>query len=105
MDFEEFPADVQEDMLSALTLLPRAANRITLSRSRVLMVVCLKLRSGIEGDAFRVLYVVKIGEDIWVIHAFKRNQKKGTRRLKGRLILSRTSKRLRRLYNEQQRRI
>ncbi len=32
-----------------------------------------------RGDAFRVVYAVQIGEDIWVIHAF---QKKSTQGIK-----------------------
>ena len=32
-----------------------------------------------HGDAFRVVYAVQLGEDIWVVHAF---QKKSTRGIK-----------------------
>lgn len=35
--------------------------------------IALKYRS----DAFRVLYAVKIGADIWVIHAFQKKSKTG----------------------------
>ena len=30
-----------------------------------------------RGDAFRTLYAVKIGEAIWVIHAFQKKSKSG----------------------------
>ena len=30
-----------------------------------------------RGDAFRVIYAVKIGADIWVIHAFQKKSKAG----------------------------
>lgn len=30
-----------------------------------------------RGDVFRVLYVAKIGADIWVIHAFQKKSKSG----------------------------
>ena len=30
-----------------------------------------------RGDAFRVIYAVKIGEDIWVIHTFQKKAKTG----------------------------
>jgi phage-related protein len=30
-----------------------------------------------RGDAFRVLYAVQIGADIWVIHAFQKKSKSG----------------------------
>ena len=32
-----------------------------------------------RGDAFRLVYAVQIGDDIWVVHAF---QKKSTRGIK-----------------------
>jgi phage-related protein len=32
-----------------------------------------------RGDAFRVVYAVQLGEDIWVVHVF---QKKSTRGIK-----------------------
>ena len=32
-----------------------------------------------RGDAFRVVYAVQFGEDVWVVHAF---QKKSTRSIK-----------------------
>jgi phage-related protein len=35
----------------------------------------IALRS--RGDAFRVIYAVKIGTDIWVIHAFQKKSKTG----------------------------
>jgi phage-related protein len=30
-----------------------------------------------RGDAFRVVYVLRIGTDIWVIHAFQKKSKSG----------------------------
>ena len=30
-----------------------------------------------RGDAFRLIYAIKIGDDIWVIHAFKKKSKSG----------------------------
>ena len=30
-----------------------------------------------RGDAFRVLYAVQIGDDLWVIHAFQKKSKSG----------------------------
>ena len=32
-----------------------------------------------RGDAFRVIYAVKIGADIWVIHAFQKKSKTGAK--------------------------
>ena len=30
-----------------------------------------------RGDAFRVLYAVQLGDDLWVIHAFQKKSKTG----------------------------
>ena len=30
-----------------------------------------------RGDAFRVVYAVQLGEDLWVVHAFQKKSKSG----------------------------
>lgn len=30
-----------------------------------------------RGDAFRIVYVLQLGEDIWVVHAFQKKSKTG----------------------------
>jgi phage-related protein len=30
-----------------------------------------------RGEAFRVVYAVHLGEDIWVVHAFQKKSKRG----------------------------
>ncbi len=32
-----------------------------------------------EGDAFRVVYAVQIGEDLWVMHAFQKKSTQGVK--------------------------
>ncbi|MBI5524447.1 MAG: type II toxin-antitoxin system RelE/ParE family toxin [Desulfarculus sp.] len=75
--FEDFPRDVQGDMLSALTI---AAEGSKPDKAKPFKgvdggVFEIALRHG--GDAFRVIYAVKIGEDIWVLHAFQKKSKSG----------------------------
>lgn len=36
-----------------------------------------EIASRYRGDAFRVLYAVKIDTDIWVLHAFRKKSKSG----------------------------
>lgn len=76
-DFEEFPDDVQSDMLDALTV---AAGGDMSGKAKPfkgveggVFEIALKHR----GDAFRTLYAVKIDVDIWVIHAFQKKSKSG----------------------------
>jgi phage-related protein len=76
-DFEEFPEDVQSDMLDALTTAAEGgksdkAKPVTGVDGGVFE-IALKHR----GDAFRTLYALKIAEDIWVVHAFQKKSKKG----------------------------
>lgn len=76
-DFEDFPSDVQSDMLDALTL---AAEGEMSGKAKPfkgidggVFVIALRYR----GDAFRTIYAVKIGVDVWVIHAFQKKSKSG----------------------------
>jgi phage-related protein len=76
-DFEDFPHGAQLDMARALTILaegrrPDIAKPLTGFGSGV-MELALKHR----GDAFRVVYALQIGDDIWVIHAFQKKSKTG----------------------------
>src|ERR1700733_1512170 len=76
-DFEDFPEGAQLDMARALTILaegrmPDIAKPLTGFGSGV-MELALKHR----GDAFRVVYALQIGDDIWVLHAFQKKSKTG----------------------------
>ena len=76
-DFEDFPDGARLDMARALTILaegrmPDIAKPLTGFGSGV-MELALKHR----GDAFRVVYALRIGVDIWVIHAFQKKSKSG----------------------------
>jgi phage-related protein len=76
-DFEDFPQGAQIEMARALTILaegrmPDVAKPLTGLGAGV-MELALKHR----GDAFRVVYALHIGDDIWVIHAFQKKSKSG----------------------------
>jgi phage-related protein len=76
-DFEDFPTGAQIEMARALTILaegrmPDIAKPLTGFGPGV-MELALKHR----GDAFRVVYALQIGDDIWVIHAFQKKSKSG----------------------------
>ena len=76
-DFEEFPEDVQGDMLSALTI---AAEGSKSDRAKPFKGVgggVFEIALRHRGDAFRVIYAVKIGADIWAIYAFQKRSKAG----------------------------
>lgn len=76
-DFDDFPEGAQIEMARALTILaegqmPDIAKPLAGFGSGV-MELALKYR----GDAFRLVYALQIGDDIWVIHAFQKKSKTG----------------------------
>lgn len=76
-DFEEFPYDVQGDMLSALTIAAEGGKSDNTKPFKGIEGGVFEIALKHHGDAFRVLYAVKIGTDIWVIHAFQKKSKTG----------------------------
>ncbi len=78
-DFEDFPAPVQMDAIRALTVAAegRMADHVKPLKGFDTGVMEIVLRH--RGDAFRVVYAVQIGEELWVVHAF---QKKSTQGIK-----------------------
>lgn len=76
-DFEAFPAEVRTDLLDALTLaaLGTMSNKAKPFKGVDGGVFEIALRH--RGDAFRAIYAIKIGTDIWVIHAFQKKSKSG----------------------------
>ena len=76
-DFNDFPERVQDAMLRALTMVaegghPDIAKPLTGLGSGV-----LELALRFRGDAYRLVYGVQLGDDVWVIHAFQKKSKIG----------------------------
>jgi len=76
-DFVEFPADVQLDMLSALTIAAEGGKSDSAKPLKGFDGGVFEIALRHRGDAFRVIYAVKVGTDIWVIHAFQKKSKAG----------------------------
>ena len=76
-DFEDFPQPVQVEALRALTVAAEGSKadnvKPLLGFDGGVFEVVLKQR----GNAFRVVYAVQIGADIWVLHAFQKKSTKG----------------------------
>lgn len=94
-DFEDFPQGARDELLDALTAVadggrPSIAKPLTGLDSGV-MELALRHR----GDAFRVVYALQVGADIWVIHAFQKKSKSGIKTPKQEIDLVR--ERLKRL--------
>ena len=76
-DFEEFPDEVQDDMLNALTIAAEGSKSDKAKPFKGVDGGVFEIALRHRGDAFRAIYAVKIGADIWVIHAFQKKSKAG----------------------------
>lgn len=76
-DFDEFPQNVQNDMLDALTIAAEGSKSDKAKPFKGLDGGVFEIALKHRGDAFRTLYVVKIDTDIWVLHAFQKKSKTG----------------------------
>ncbi|MSQ51633.1 MAG: type II toxin-antitoxin system RelE/ParE family toxin [Betaproteobacteria bacterium] len=75
--FDLFPKDAREICVDALTL---AAERGKASIAKPLKGLgpgIFEIALPYQGNAWRVMYAVQIGEDIWVVHAFQKKSKAG----------------------------
>ena len=76
---ERFPPGVQSICLTALTIAAEGGKADIATPMRGMGSGVFEIALPFRGDAFRVVYAVQIGHDIWVVHAF---QKKSTRGIK-----------------------
>jgi phage-related protein len=75
--FEAFPADVQGDFMNALTIAAEGSKSDKAKPFKGVGSGVFEIAIEDRGDAFRVIYAVKIDADIWVIHAFQKKSKTG----------------------------
>jgi phage-related protein len=76
-DFGDFPKGAQDKAFEALSVIadgsmPDVAKPLTGLGSGV-WELAIKER----GDAYRLVYALQLGEDIWVVHAFQKKSTKG----------------------------
>ncbi len=76
-DFDEFPEPVQRNMLTALTIAAEGEKSDNAKPFKGVDGCLFEIALRQRGDAFRVIYAVKIGRDIWVLHAFQKKSKTG----------------------------
>jgi len=78
-DFEEFPEEARSICLSALTIAAEGGKADIAKPLHGLGSGVFEIALAFKSDAFRVVYAVQFGEDLWVVHAF---QKKSTQGIK-----------------------
>lgn len=77
--FEKFPETVQEDALAALEIAAVGEKADIAKPLQGLGAGVLEIAQKYRGNAYRTVYALKIGDEIWVVHAF---QKKSTTGIK-----------------------
>ena len=78
-DFEKFPAEAQSICLTALTVAAEGGKADIAKPMLGLGSGVLEIALPFRGNAFRVVYAVQIGSDIWVVHAFQKKSTQGIR--------------------------
>jgi phage-related protein len=78
-EFETFPQSAKTICLAALTIAAEGGKADIAKPMHGMGSGVFEMALPFRGDAFRVVYAVQLGEEIWVVHAF---QKKATQGIK-----------------------
>lgn len=76
-DFLDFPGKTQEIILTALTIAADGGKADIAKPLKGLGSGVFEVALPYRGDAYRVVYAVQMGDEIWVIHAFKKKSNEG----------------------------
>jgi phage-related protein len=76
-DFLTFPSGAQTQALDALTIIADGAMPDIAKPLSGLGSGVWELAIKERGDAYRIVFALQIGDDVWVIHAFQKKSKKG----------------------------
>ena len=77
--FDDFPEGARETMIDALSVAAEGGKAGIAKPMKGFGPGVFEIALPFRGDAFRVVYAVQIGDDVWVVHAF---QKKSTQGIK-----------------------
>ena len=76
-DFEAFPAAVRQDALRILTIAAEGSKSDAAKPFKGVDGGVFEIALRHAGGAYRVIYAVQIGADIWVLHAFQKKSVRG----------------------------
>jgi len=76
-DFADFPDGAQAICLAALTVAAEGGKADVAKPMKGLGSAVFEIALKFRGDAFRVVYGVQLGADLWVVHAFQKKSTKG----------------------------
>lgn len=99
--FTGFPGRAQEIILSALTIAAEGGKADIAKPMKGLGSGIFEVALSYGGNAFRVVYAVQIGDEIWVIHVFQKKSATGIKTQKHEIDLVKDRlKRLKEMLNE-----
>ncbi|MGD0693738.1 MAG: type II toxin-antitoxin system RelE/ParE family toxin [Terriglobia bacterium] len=78
-EFESFPEGARSICLTALTIAAEGEKADLAKPMHGLGSGVFEIALPFRGDAFRVVYTVQLGEEIWVLHAFQKKSTQGIR--------------------------
>jgi phage-related protein len=78
-EFETFPDGARSICLTALTMAGEGGKADIAKPMRGLGSGVFEVALAFRGDAFRVVYAVRLGDEIWVVHAFQKKSTQGIR--------------------------
>jgi phage-related protein len=76
-DFGKLPLAVRDEAADALTVIADGGTPEIAKPLSGLGTGVWELAIRERGDAFRVVYVMQVAEEIWVVHAFQKKSKSG----------------------------
>ncbi len=78
-EFETFPQGARSICLAALTIAAEGSKADAAKPMRGLGSGVFEIALPFLGSAFRVVYAVQLGDEVWVIHAFQKKATQGIR--------------------------
>ena len=76
-DFQRFPEGAQLDVGRALTIIAEGGHPDVAKPLKGFGSGVFELALRHRTDAYRVVYALQLGDDIWVVHAFQKKSKSG----------------------------
>ncbi len=78
-EFRGFPETAQSICLAALTIAAEGGKADMAKPMKGLGAGVFEIALPYRGNAFRVVYAVQIGEELWVVHAFQKKSAQGVK--------------------------
>jgi phage-related protein len=89
-EFGKFPQGARTIVLRALTIAAEGSKSDIAKLMKDLGSGVYEIALAYRSDAYRAVYAVKLGEDIWVVHAFQKKSTKGIKTPKREIDLIRS---------------